>query len=83
MNNLGFTLSPVERKPKIWHREGGLYDPIIDAFLGVDHELVVVSIEDKEAGYIRTQLERRVFQRNLGDRVGVSIVNGEVYLEKL
>ena len=41
------------------------YDPILDAFLEGENNLVVVNVENKDANYLRTQLTKRVDARNI------------------
>jgi hypothetical protein len=48
-----------------------------------DDTLVEVSIAGKDANYLRTQLNKRIEARELGDRVKVSVVNNVAYLEKV
>ena len=45
-------------------------------------KLVEVSIEGKDANYLRTQLNKRIDARNLRN-VKVSVVNNVCYLEKV
>ena len=60
------------------------YDPIIDRFLEIEHDIVRVDIDGKKPGYyITTMLKRRIKARELGDRIKSSAVNKRVYLEKL
>jgi len=82
MSDVRFDLSPVEKKPSRKYRKGSKYDPIIDAFLGSEDNLVTVEVEGKDANYLRTQLKKRIDARELQDRVEVSVVNNKTYLEK-
>ena len=82
MSDVKFDLSPVEKKPSRKYRKGSKYDPIIDAFLKSDNDLVTVEVEDKDANYLRTQLKKRIDARELNN-VEVSVVNNAVYLEKV
>ena len=83
MGEIEFKLSRVDFKPRMMHRAGSKYDPIIDSFLVGDHDLVVFKVDDFNANYIRTQLSRRIYERNLWPKISVSVINGEAYLEKL
>ncbi len=83
MSDVKFNLKPVEKKPTRRYRKGSKYDPILDAFLEGDDGLVEVSIAGKDANYLRTQLNKRIEARELGDRVKVSVVNNVAYLEKV
>ena len=82
MSVVNFDLSPVEKKPSRKYRKGSKYDPIIDAFLESENNLVTVEAEGKEANYLRTQLKKRIDARDLQDKVEVSVVNKLAYLEK-
>ncbi len=82
MTELSFSLEPVSEKPSRRYRKGSKYDPIIDAFLRRKADLVSVSIEGKDANYIRTQLNKRIEARKLTD-LKVSVVNNVTYLEKV
>ncbi len=81
MSDVSFTLQPVSEKPSRKYRKGSKYDPIIDAFLEGENNLVVVSVENKEANYLRTQLKKRIDARNI-ETVKISVVNNVCYLEK-
>ena len=83
MSGLKFELKPVDEKPSRRYRKGSKYDPVLDAFLEAENTLVEVSLEDKDANYLRTQLNKRIEARNLGDNVKVSVVNNVAYLEKV
>ncbi|GAF80610.1 unnamed protein product [marine sediment metagenome] len=81
MSDVSFTLQPVSEKPSRKYRKRSKYDPIIDAFLEGENNLVVVSVENKEANYLRTQLKKRIDARNI-ETVKISVVNNVCYLEK-
>lgn len=80
LTQLDFKLIPVENIPTRKFRKGSKYDPIIDTFLEQDGTLVELVVEDMDANYIRTQIKKRIDSRNL--KVGVSVANNIVYLEK-
>ena len=82
MNGVSFNLQPVTEKPSRRYRKGSKYDPILDAFMGSSNNLVSVSVEGKEANYLRTQLNKRIKARNLTG-IKVSVVNNVCYLEKI
>jgi hypothetical protein len=82
MSEVEFNLTPVDEKPSRRYRKGSKYDPVLDAFLEGEEELVVVAVEKKDANYLRTQLNKRVDARNLSG-VKVSVVNNACYLEKI
>ena len=80
MSGVSFNLSPVDEMPKRKYRKGSKYDPILDAFLEGNHNLVTVEVPGRDGNYLRTQLKKRVDARGLN--VDVSVVNNKVYLEK-
>ena len=82
MSDVNFDISPVDEKPSRNYRKGSKYDPIIDAFLESEHDLVEVEVEGKGAHYLRTQLKKRIDARNLQDKIEVSVVSNVAYLEK-
>ena len=81
MSEVKFDLKPVEEKPSRRYRKGSKYDPVLDRFLNRTAGLVEVSVEGKDANYLRTQLNKRIEARNLRN-VKVSVVNNVCYLEK-
>lgn len=80
MNEVKFDLKPIERKPSRRYRKGSKYDPILDAFLEGTDKLVEVHVENKDANYLRTQLQKRIEARNLKN-LKISVVNNIAYLE--
>lgn len=80
MSEVKFKLNPIEEKPSRRYRKGSKYDPILDAFVEGEEDLVEVNVSGKDANYLRTQLNKRVEARNLD--VKVSVVNNACYLEK-
>ena len=80
MTQVDYKISPVRNKPTRKYRKGSKYDPIIDTFLEQESQLVEISVEGKDANYIRTQLKKRIDARSL--KVDTSVVNDKVYLEK-
>ena len=81
MSEVRFNLTPVEEKPSRRYRKGSKYDPILDAFMEGEEDLVEVNVSGKDANYLRTQLNKRIDARNLRN-VKVSVVNDVCYLEK-
>jgi len=81
MSEVKFDLKPVDEKPHRRYRKGSKYDPIIDAFMEGEENLVEVGVSGKDANYLRTQLNKRVDARGLKG-VKVSVVNNVCYLEK-
>jgi len=82
MSEVEFELKPVESKPSRQYRKGSSkYDPILDTFIAGSDVLVAVSMADREANYLRTQLNKRIEVKGL-DGIKVSVVNNVCYLEK-
>ena len=78
-----FSLEPVEEKPSRRYRKGSKYDPVLEAFKAGKGDLVTVTIEGKDANYIRTQLNKRIdAQKRKYRGIVVSVVNNVCYLEK-
>jgi len=82
MSEVKFDLQPVDKKPSRKYRKGSKYDPILDSFMDGEHALVKVEVENKDANYLRTQLNKRIEARDITDKVKVSVVNNVAYLEK-
>ena len=83
MSEIKFDLQPVTKKPSRKYRKGSKYDPILDSFMGGSYNLVKVAVENKDANYLRTQLNKRIEARDIGEKVKVSVVNNIAYLEKM
>jgi hypothetical protein len=83
MSGLDFSFSPVKEKPRRGYRKGSKYDQIIDQFISSDMNLVTLNVPSKEPNYVRLQIDKRIKKRNLKEKINVSVVNKEVYLEKL
>jgi hypothetical protein len=81
MGEIKFNLTPIEKKPSRLFRKGSKYDPILDAFMEGEEDLVEVNVSGRDANYLRTQLNKRIDARNL-KKVRVSVVNNVCYLEK-
>ncbi len=81
MSDVSFNLEPVSEKPSRKYRKGSKYDPLLDAFTSGTNNLVAVTVEGKDANYLRTQLNKRIDARKLSG-VKVSVVNNVCYLEK-
>lgn len=83
VSRLAFSLEPVTEKPKRKYKKGSKYDPILDAFMTQRRKMVTITIPNKDANYIRTQLNKRIEARSLEKKVKVSVVNNVAYLEKV
>ncbi len=65
------------RKVRGWGKS--IYDPIIDRFIELGHDLVEIGVEDKKPGYVAFQLRRRIKDRGL--EIIASSIGDFVYLE--
>jgi len=83
LSEVKFDLKPVTKKPSRKYRKGSKYDPILDSFLKGEHDLVKVEVANKDANYLRTQLNKRIEARDMLNQVKVSVVNNVAYLEKV
>jgi len=81
MSEVKFNLKPIEEKPSRRFKRGSKYDPILDAFMEGEEDLVEVNVSGKDANYLRPQLTKRIGARNL-KKIKVSVVNNVCYLEK-
>jgi len=79
---LDFSFKPVKKKPSRKYRKGSKYDPILDAFLKQPDKLCEIKLPDKDANYIRTQLNKRIEAKKEYKSIRVSVINNVAYLEK-
>ena len=82
MSEIKFELQPVKKKPSRKYRKGSKYDPILDSFMSGEYNLVKVEVENKDANYLRTQLNKRIEASDIGGKITVSVVNNIASLEK-
>ena len=80
MSEIKFDMKKVDKKREKLSAHRSIYDPIIDQFIESGEELVEISVEDRKAGYIVSQLKKRIEVRNL--EIEVSHAQRLVYLEK-
>jgi len=80
MSKIKFEMRPVEKKREKTYLKGSKYDPIIDQFIAGGEELVEITVEDRKASYVVTQLNKRIERRGL-DFVA-SWAEDAVYLER-
>ncbi|GAG84033.1 unnamed protein product [marine sediment metagenome] len=80
MSEIRFEMRKVEEKREKTYHKGSIYDPIIDQFLESGHDLVEISVEERKASYMVTQLTKRIEKRELD--IVASRGGGFVYLEK-
>ncbi len=83
MSEIKFEMRRVDEKRKKTYLKVSRYDPIIDQFIASGEELVEISVEDKEAPYVATQLKKRIGLRELELEMEASAADGFVYLEKV
>lgn len=81
MSEVKFDLKPIKKKPRRRYRKGSKYDPILDAFMKGTDNLVEVTVEGRDANYLRTQLNKRIEAQKL--KVKTSVINSVLYLEKV
>lgn len=81
MSEIKFSMSSVAEKRVRESRQGrSKYDPIIDAFLEGEGNLVEINVPGMKGSYIMTQLSKRVKRRKLD--INVESVGDYVYLER-
>jgi len=80
MSEVTFKLKPIKKKPSRRYRKGSKYDPILDTFMEGTDNLVEVTVPEKDANYLRTQLNKRIEVKGL--KVKTSVVNNVLYLQK-
>ena len=80
MSKISFEMRKVDEKRIKTSAKRSIYDPMIDQFIEGGEELVEISVVDKKAGYIVSQLKKRIEVRKL--EIEVSHAQGFVYLEK-
>jgi len=83
MSEIKFEMRRVDEKRKTSYLKKSRYDPIIDQFIAGGEELVEITVEDKEAPYVATQLKKRIGLRELELEIEASAAGGLVYLEKI
>jgi len=80
MGEIRFEMRQVNEKRKKLSIKTSRYDPIIDQFLESGQELVEITVEEKKAPYVASQLKKRIGVREL--EIESSAAQGFVYLEK-
>lgn len=79
MSEVRYEMKPVEEKREKTYTKRSVYDPMIDQFIESGHNLVEISVPDKKASYVITQLQRRIEKRGLN--IIVSAAQNFVYME--
>ena len=83
MSELKFSLKSVQKKPSRKRaRKSGKYDPVIDAFLKSNDELVEVNMEGIDGIYLRAQINSRIKARDI-KAIKTSVINNLLYLERI
>jgi len=82
MGEIRFEMRQVNEKRKKLSIKASRYDPIIDQFIAGGEELVEISVEDKDAPYVASQLKKRIGLRELELEMEASAAGGFAYLEK-
>ena len=77
---LSLDLEQIE--PPSPRRTINLYDSILDSFIFSESNTVEVQVDGKDPGYVRTQLNRRIKDRYLGEIIEAEVVNRNLYLSK-
>ena len=83
MSEIKFEMRRVDEKRKKTYLKVSRYDPIIDQFIAGGEKLVEITVEDKKAPYVATQLKKRIGVRELQLEMEASAADGFVYLEKI
>ncbi len=83
MSIIKFEMRQVDEKRKKTYLKVSRYDPIIDQFITSGEKLVEITVVDKKAPYVATQLKKRIGVRELQLEMEASAADGFVYLEKI
>ena len=83
MPAIKFDFKPVMRAPARKYTKKSKYDPVIDRFLDSSDRLWQVNVENVDANYLRTQINKRIKVRDLTEDIKVFVINDIVHLEKL
>jgi len=81
--NMEFKLIPVKTKPLKRNRTGSIYDPIIFEFEDNKMRIAQVIELEKNPKYVRRRLAARINDLKLDHKIKVSIINNELFLEKI
>ena len=81
MSEIRFEMKQVDGKRKKLSMKKSIYDPIIDQFIESGERLVEISVENRNAGYVVSQLQKRIEKREL--EIEASGAQGFIYLEKI
>jgi len=62
---------------------GSLYNEMLDRFMESGHNLVEITVDDRDANYVKHMLKKKIEERGIMDQVKTSRVDEWVYLEKV
>lgn len=82
MSEIEYTLAPTTKKPTRKYRKGSRYDTVLEAIKKSTDAMGIITIPNKEANYIRTQLQKRINALNVKN-LKLSVVNNKCYYEKI
>jgi len=80
MSEVKYEMKSVTEKREKTQKKRSIYDPLIDAFIKSGQDLVEITIEGREPGYMVTQLNKRIKVRELD--IDADHGGGFIYLEK-
>ena len=78
MSKIEYEMKPVADKRIKTSRS--IFDPLIDEFISSGQDLVEVTVENRTASYMKSQLKKRIEKRELD--IEVSPGYGVIYMEK-
>jgi len=82
MSELNYSLKPTKKKPTRKYRKGSRYDAVLEGIKKSLDPMGIISIPNKEANYIRTQLQKRINALGIKN-IKLSVVNNQCYYEKV
>lgn len=83
VDNPSFKMEVITEKPTRKYRKGSKYDSILDLFIKNTAKISKLQLEGVSTNYLYSQLQKRLHVRKLEKEIDVSVINGEVYLEKI
>ena len=82
MSELNYKLVPTTKKPTRKYRKGSRYDAVLEGIKKSSDPMGIITIPNKEANYIRTQLKKRIDALGIKN-IKLSVVNNQCYYEKI
>lgn len=83
VNDSLFKMEAVTEKPTRRYRKGSKYDSILDLFLSGNAKISKIQFEGISTNYLSSQLQKRIHVRKLEKEIDITVINNEVYLEKI